>query len=359
MTVRVALVGGPMYDGLYEHFNRRDIEIVVHADHPSLNRAVSTMLRRGERIDVISTHSKYAPSQRGWLLDLRDVVSTDELASRAVELCTFEGSQYCVPRNIDVRVLWANRRLLGDAEVPTSWQQLAASRMSFAFPGKESGLFGTLLEIVTVLGGSLFDAGLRPQFDQDIVVAALQLLQSIANNAPAALPEWDYDDVDAALGDGSVVLGAAWPGGTATVRASPEGANLEPHPYFGDAVGPRSYAGCHAWAIPRSCGDIDGAVDFVRELCGYEMQALDALTGSVCAHRDAFAAVVPTDAVDVRRLAITQATITAGMLTYPPMDRFPEIEDAAWLAIRALLLADSDAKTAACAMQCAAMEVLQ
>ena len=39
MTLRVALVGGPMYDHLYDAFAPGEVEIVVHADHPTLNRA--------------------------------------------------------------------------------------------------------------------------------------------------------------------------------------------------------------------------------------------------------------------------------------------------------------------------------
>ncbi len=60
MALRVALVGGPMYDGLYSMLPA-GTEVVVHADHPTLNRAVADLLAEGTRIDVLSTHSKYAP----------------------------------------------------------------------------------------------------------------------------------------------------------------------------------------------------------------------------------------------------------------------------------------------------------
>ena len=69
MALRVALVGGPMYDGLYSLLPP-DADVVVHADHPTLNRAVAELLAAGERIDVMSTHSKYAPSQAQWLTRL-------------------------------------------------------------------------------------------------------------------------------------------------------------------------------------------------------------------------------------------------------------------------------------------------
>ena len=47
MTLRVALVGGPMYDRLYDTFTPGEVEIVVHADHPTLNRKVAAMLAAG------------------------------------------------------------------------------------------------------------------------------------------------------------------------------------------------------------------------------------------------------------------------------------------------------------------------
>ena len=72
--LRLALVAGPMYDHLYDVFDRDDVEVIVHADHPTLNRTVADLLSRGERIDVLATHSKYAPSQSDWLLPLDDVL---------------------------------------------------------------------------------------------------------------------------------------------------------------------------------------------------------------------------------------------------------------------------------------------
>jgi len=50
MTLCIALVGGPMYDHLYSIFDEYDVEVVVHADHPTLNRKVAEMLAAGERI---------------------------------------------------------------------------------------------------------------------------------------------------------------------------------------------------------------------------------------------------------------------------------------------------------------------
>ena len=106
-----------MYDHLYPVLRDRDVEVVVHEDHPTLNRRVAELLAAGERIDVLATHSKYAPSQRQWLHPLDDLLAPDALAPlapRAVELCRFDGALLCAPRLVDVRVLWARTDRVAD-----------------------------------------------------------------------------------------------------------------------------------------------------------------------------------------------------------------------------------------------------
>ena len=361
MPLRVALVGGPMYDGLYRVLDGLDVEVVVHADHPTLNRAVAERLDRGERIDVLSTHSKYAPSQMCWLRPLDDAVASSLLAAlapSAVERCRFAGRLWSVPRNIDVRVLWANRRLLGGGAVPDTWEALRAADLAFGFPGRESGLFGTFFEIVAAHGGRLFDDALQPTLVSAEARYAVETLVALGRRAPADLPSWHYDQVDGALGAGRVALAAAWPGATAALRASAAGPDLEPHPYLSGPLGLRSYAGCHAWAIPTTCGDLDGALRLVERLCSAEANALEAASGAVCAHVAAFAAVRPADEIDARRLAITRDTIADGMIMYPPLVRFPAVEDAGWSALHRALLGTLDSTAALDTMQAAAAATL-
>jgi len=338
-----------------------DVEVVVHADHPTLNHTVAQLLARGKRIDVLSTHSKYAPSQARWLRPLDELLAADAiapLAPAAVELCRFRGALLCAPRNIDVRVLWANRALLGARTVPSTWDELVESRLAFGFPGRESGLFGTFFEIVTGQGGRLFDDTLQPTLATAAARYAVDTLVSLAQHAPRGLPEWHYDQVDAALGTGRVALAAAWPGATRMLRASAAGAELEPHPYLSGRMGLRSYAGCHAWAIPTTCADLDGAVRLVRRLCSAEAHGLEAASGAVCAHSGVFGDVRGADEIDGRRLDITRRTIADGMITYPPLVRFPEIEDAGWGALQRALRGEIDAEAALAEMQTTAARVL-
>lgn len=345
MTLQLALVGGPMYDHLYEQ--HAEVDIVVHADHPTLNREVARMLEAGERIDVLSTHSKYAPSQRQWLTPLDGLVDPVDLAPAAVELCRFRGDLLSVPRCIDVRVLWSRT-----PTAPATWDELAASDLVFGFPGRESGLFGTFFELVVSRGGRLFDDANRPTMDTPEARWAVETLCTLAARAPADLPDWHYDEVDAALLAGRIDAAAAWPGGYRAIAES--GLAMSPHPYPGGI----SYAGCHSWAIPHTCGNLDGAIAFVQDLIGYGSAALDASSGTVPAHVEAFADVQPDDEIDARRLAITRQTIATGMITYPPLERFPAVEDAGWQAINEALRGERSPAEVPALIQAAADAVL-
>jgi multiple sugar transport system substrate-binding protein len=348
-----------MYDHLYEALAAEDVHVVVHADHPTLNRDVARMLAAGERIDVCATHSKYAPSQAQWLRPLDDLVEDDvvePLAPRAVGLCRFEGRQLCLPRLIDVRVLWVRTDRV--AHVPDTWDELVESDIVFGFPGRESGLFGGFFELVVGCGGALFDAQLQPTMTTPDSEQAIALLCRLAARAPSDLVDWHYDQTDAALLEGRVDAAAAWPGAWGAIRSSAAADRLAPHLYPAGPARRVSYAGCHAWAIPTTCGDVEGAVALVQRLLGAELQGIDAAGGNMCAHRDALAHVVAANDVDRQRLEITRRTIDEAMITYPPLARFPEIEDAGWSAIRDALRGRLTPADAARDIQSAAEAVL-
>jgi multiple sugar transport system substrate-binding protein len=347
-----------MYDSLYDPL-LDDVDVVVHADHPTLNRRVAELLASGERIDVLSTHGKYAPSQARWLRpldELLDPAVVQALAPRAVDLCRFRGALLCAPRNIDVRILWWRADRLDGP--PDDWRALTESRAVFGFTGRESGLFGLFFEIVVGNGGALFDLDGNPTMTGGDAEDAVALLCELAARAPAELPGWHYDDVDRALLDGRVDVAAAWPGGYGAIRASAIHDRLAPAPYLAGATRRVSYSGVHGWAIPTTCADVDGAVALVTRLCGAEMHAREAAAGGIPARTEALAAIEPANPVDAARLAITRATIDDAMITYPPLDRFPEIEDAGWAAINAALRGELTPREAVTRIQADAESVL-
>lgn len=232
MTLRVALVAGAMYDHLYRVFDDHDVEVIVHADHPTLNTDVAERLARGERLDLISTHSKYAPSQRAWLRPLDDLLpaaTTDALAPGALQLCRHDGVLLCAPRLIDVRVMWVRADRV--TVVLDTWSELVESDVVFGFTGRDSGLFELFFELVVGAGGRLFDDSIRPDFDSPESINAVETIVDLARRVPSGLSDWHYDDVDVALLAGQVDAAAAWPGGWHAINSSPLSEILHPHPY--------------------------------------------------------------------------------------------------------------------------------
>ncbi|MFL5992456.1 MAG: ABC transporter substrate-binding protein [Rubrobacteraceae bacterium] len=164
-SLRILLVGGPMYDPLYDRlgeFEGRQVEKVVASTHPELNEQIEEEFGSGTAsYDLISTHTKYAPSQRRWLTPLDEDLDVSELENftpRTLELARIEGRLHGIPRNLDVKLLYYRTDLVPWA--PSSWKELrdeavrlrSDEHYGFVFPGKESGLFGHFFELHAMEG---------------------------------------------------------------------------------------------------------------------------------------------------------------------------------------------------------------
>ena len=156
--LRVALVGGPMYDHLYEtipaweQLSGFQVEVAAKLPHPALNERLRSDFDSGSLdYDLISTHTKYAPSQAGFLLPLDSYFTPDELsafAPKMVELARVDGRLLGVPRNIDVKLLYHRRDLFDDPaeqrgylgrfgrelRIPETWDELLKIAIYFNRP---------------------------------------------------------------------------------------------------------------------------------------------------------------------------------------------------------------------------------
>jgi hypothetical protein len=186
-------------------------------------------------------------------------------------------------------------------------------------------------------GGRIFDDDEQPCFDSDESIHAIKMLIALAQKTDADLPNWHYDQVDAALLNGTTDASGAWPGAWGSINSSKFAGALRPHRYPSGAKRWVSYAGCHAWGIPTTCGDIDGATALLHRLMSAEVHGLDASGGNMCANVEALTQVTPVNEIDQERLAITRETINQAMITYPSHVRFPEVEDAGWVLINETL----------------------
>jgi multiple sugar transport system substrate-binding protein len=361
-----------MYDPLYDaipDFTRETgvaVEVVVRLPHPELNAWVSSSFAGGNPgIDLLSTHTKYAPSQAQWLSPIDDVLTSEheeDLLSSAATLSRVDGALLQVPRNIDVRLLHYRSTVVGH-RAPDTWMELAdvaqsvttASRAGFLFPGRDSGLFGTFYELLVGAGGSLFDDDLRPAFDSDAgrwAVRYLTDLHQVRRVTPPALPQWHYDEISAEFRAGRAAMVCDWPGSYHLYRdpstcVDAAGVVLSRLP-AGPAGGRSAYAGCHSFAIPSGARNRSEAAMLLRHLTSAAAQVGEARLGAIPCRRSALAIVRAEsgpDAVEAARwqlLAESQET----MIMPPRFAAYPSCEDAIWHAVQRAMAGSVSAEAA-------------
>ena len=374
-TVRALLVGGPMYNGLYERipaFEQQTglhVEVVDRLPHPELNARIQRDFGHGAAdFDLLSTHTKYAPSQAQWLSPLDDLVPRETVADllpRPAELSRLGGRLLQVPRNLDCQLLYYRRDLFEDEALgreferthrrpllpPETWDELVEVSVflarpglhGFLFPGRDSGLFGKFYELLVAAGGELFDRDLRPAFDSPAGYYAADRLAELHHRrrtTPAELPRWHYDEVSASYRRGEAAMVSDWPGSdylyaTNAHSTVAERTGLARLP--GGFGGRRAaYAGCHAFAIPASARNREGGAQLLRFLTSLESQLHEARRGALPVRRSAFEAMraeAPPQSRPSRRLDLLERT-SEDLIIPPRFAAYPDCEDAIWHGIQ-------------------------
>lgn len=378
VIVRAALVGGPMYDPLYEAipaFEREvgvRVEVVAQLPHPELNAFVKHAFESGAPLDVISTHTKYAPSQSAWLSPLDETMPGElvgDLLPRPAELSRIDGKLLQIPRNLDVRLLHYRRDLI--TRVPQTWDELIETAAEvtrpgcygFLFPGRDSGLFGTFYELLVGAGGDLFDDDLQPAFDSPAGLWAIERIVELHHTrrvTPRDLANWHYDDISASFRAGEAAMVSDWPGSyhlyrdPATCRVADRlGLALLP---AGPSGRRAAYAGCHSFAMARAARHADAAAALVRHLTSFAAQLGEARLGAIPCRASALAAVrtgAVTEPAATHRwqlLAETEQT----MIIPPRFAAYPLCEDALWRNVQRAMIGE---RSAADALRQASAEV--
>ncbi len=349
-----------MYDPLYDAIPRFTaasgiaVEVVVRLPHPELNAWVAANYAAGNpAIDLLSTHTKYAPSQAQWLSPLDDVIAPEhaaDLLPRPAALSRIDGVLLQIPRNVDVRLLHYRRDLV-DVESVDTWSGVAdaASAVAapglagFLFPGRESGLFGSFYELLVGAGGRLFDDELQPAFESDAGLWAVRYLTDLHHVRRVTLPDlprWHYDEISAAFRRGHAAMVCDWPGSyhlyrNAATCAVADRVALTQLP-AGPAGARSAYAGVHSFAIPRGAANPAGAAELVRYLTSPAAQLGEARLGAIpcrasaLAHVRAEQAGDPVEAARWESLDESQKT----MIMPPRFAAYPACEEAIWRAVQ-------------------------
>ena len=359
------MISGVQYDQIHDALSGFTaatgviVEVAYHGDHLSLNAHLSAVGTAGVPYDLVSTHSKYAPSQRSWLRPLDDLLTANEQAEfddGALGLCRLHGSLLCVPRNIDARLLFVNRDHVDDSWTPSSWIDLleVARRIrhdkrcaGFAFPTRNSGLFGTFYELTRAFGGHLFDADGRPDFVSPAAVEALRWMINASDDAQVAPHHmardgWYFDEVSSGYRVREVAMIGDWPGYYAALRRVPGGCDHVRVMRYPTGIDGRRYvyAGCHAWAIPVSARNIELSMALLRHLVSPASAMLDAGAGMIPVRRDVHVPI--KDDLDTQRARLIELTVAHDLLTFPPMTNYPILEDKAASSLRAALVGQID-----------------
>jgi multiple sugar transport system substrate-binding protein len=359
--VSVALVTGPAYDPLYERLRgfteATGVEISVGfgGDHPALNRHLAALAE--VPYDLVSTHTKYAPSQLAFLAPLEGLVGADELEDFVpliLELASVGGSLYGVPRNIDVRLLHYRADLI--SHPPATWEALLEEakrqsappeRYGFVFPGRESGLFGTFYELAEMAGARLFPESLVPDIENEGGRWALGLLRTLYEEGlvPHELPAWHYEEVHECFRAGRAAMVGDWPGYYALYRdpkvsAVHDRLGLSPYP-MGPAGKSLAYGGGHTFALTRRGAEKPEALRLLLYLTAPEQQLFEARCGCVPVRRSVMRQVQSeSDAENRARLAMLEEVIAGHILVPPKFAGYPQVEDVLWHAVQRALVGE-------------------
>jgi multiple sugar transport system substrate-binding protein len=382
--LHLALIGGPQYDGLsdllpaFEKETGYRLCVDVRLPHVELNERMAQDLgTQNGRYDLISTHTKYCPSQAEHLMPLDELVSADELTDfvpRVLDLCRVDEQLMQLPRNLDSRLLFYRADLIPP---PQTWDEAAvlmsrhkrAGFYGFAFPGRHSGLFGTFYEMLGMAGGDLFDAELNPMFNSEAGEWALNFLHKLHSvdrvTPPDLLENWYYDEISDRFRKGNVLMIGDWPGFYGLYRRRETCAVFDQFDVAVYPAGPagirRSYSGGHSFAIPKAARDSQGGLALARYLTGADVQWKEASTGGHTPVRKSIFEKMksqPGSQKDMKRLNVLEETIAQYAMIPPKFPQYPLIEDILWSGVQEAMTGASTPKASLLQMEKKVREVL-
>lgn len=357
--LNIALVSGPAYDPLYRSlpaFTETTgiaVNVAFSGNHPALNHHLASLPE--VPYDLVSTHTKYAPSQLDFLAPLDGLIPdevVEDFIPLLLELTRINGSLFGLPRNIDVRLLHYRSDLI--TTPPANWDELfdLASDLNsspglygFVFPGCESGLFGTFYELAEMAGASLFPVDLVPDIENDAGRWALGLLRRFYADGvvPRDFTDWHYERVHECFRSGKAAMVCDWPGYYSLYR-DPEISTvhdrfaLTPYPP-GPSGRSLSYGGGHTFALTKRGAESHEAQELLLFLTAFDQQFLEARNGCVPVRRTVMRSMQDeADDANRERLAMLDDVIAKHILVPPKFARYPEVEEVLWRTVRSAIV---------------------
>lgn len=386
--LHLALIGGPQYDGLLEMLPKFEeqtgyhLHVDVRLPHVELNERMAKDLGTEHGCyDLISTHTKYSPSQAEHLMPLDEFLSPDELGDfvpRVLGLCQIAGRLMQLPRNLDARILFYRADLIS---APQTWEEAAAQMLrhrrdgfyGFVFPGRHSGLFGTFYELMGMAGGELLDDDLRPIFNSDAGEWALDFLYRLHRvqqvTPPDLIENWYYDEISERFRRGDVLMVGDWPGFYGLYQKRETCRVFDQFEVAVYPAGPaglrKSYGGGHSFAIPRAARDPEGGLALAKYLTSPDVQWYEASVGGHTPVRQSVFEIMKSDLSgqgaserDAKRMSALEETITHYALIPPKFPEYPLVEEIMASGVQEALTGRLTSKEALLLMEEKVREVL-
>jgi multiple sugar transport system substrate-binding protein len=360
--LQVALISGGMYDALYESLPQftqetgAQVHIAFRGTHPELNAHIASL--KEVPYHLISTHTKYAPSQLAVLAPLDDFDPGDMFPA-LLEMARIDGKLYGVPRNMDAKLLHYRSDLM--AAVPQSWDELVRVAQAltgpeshgFVLTGKESGMFGMFYELAEMGGATLFPDDDEPKLNNEGGVFALGTLRALYGSGavPKEVVNWHYDEAHRYFRERHAAMICDYPGFYASYCAagSPVRGRFKLARMPGGPSGiHRAYAGAHTLALTSFGAGKKAAHALLNFLTSAERQLVEAKRGSVPVRRSVMDAVRNENPT---RWTLLEQVIDQDTLVPPRLAYYPEIEEILWRTVQAAMMGLTDIEPALCEMQ--------
>jgi multiple sugar transport system substrate-binding protein len=402
-TLRVKLIGGAQYEPLYatiaewEAATGATVEILSRKNHFELDREIKQDIAAGT-LDwcVGSNHTSFAPQYGTIYRDLNGLIAPEVLAEFTpllLEHSTVDGRLVQLPRHSDVSNLYFQKSLYENAEdaaafeaeygyplaPPETWDQVRDQAMFFAEPpdfygfqfvGKDEAVTGRFYEILTANGGQFFDAEMRPAFNSEAGVAALQFFVDLyqAGAVPVGVPNYLWDDTGLGFASGTVAMNLDW-GGWAAFFNDPANSQIAGdvgvvRAPMGSAGIHTGWSGSHSFSITETCDNPEAAASFVTFLTSFDRQMIEARMGILptrTAVWDAalaeFEAAGNTYMVDV--FSTFRTSMAEDAFTPPLVPEWIEVSNVLWPELQAAMVGDKTAQEALDAAAEAADEIMQ
>jgi len=355
--MRIALISGGMYDRLYARIPQFEqatgvtVEVEFTGTHPELNAHLAALDH--VPYDLVSTHTKYAPSQQRFLAPLEGFDTGDFFPS-LLRMAEIGGALYGIPRNIDLRLLHYRTDLIETP--PANWDELvevagrttrAPQLYGFVFTGMESGLFGTFFELAESAGARIFPPSLLAEVDNEGGRWALGVLRELyaSGAVPEAVAGWHYDEVHQFFRAGNAAMVCDWPGYYGSYRET-SSAVRDRFRLARMPAGPTGriccYAGSHTFALTRSGVKKEFARELLCFLTAPEQQTLEARHGSVPVRRQVMERQrQAAQGHEADRMALLANAIEHDLIIPPKLPYYPEIEDILWRNVRSAMTGET------------------